>query len=102
MIKQYFNLWFCAYVVVKSSSETPEETIAVEKTEETDEKDTTATGKVRLKCNHCEKTFSNKQSKSMHIKVNCLILKFDVNFNVMNETLDSKVVHYMERNIPIF
>ncbi|XP_026726741.1 zinc finger protein 135-like [Trichoplusia ni] len=48
--------------------ETPEETIAVEKTEETDEKDTTATGKVRLKCNHCEKTFSNKQSKSMHIK----------------------------------
>lgn len=30
---------------------------------------TTPAGKVRLKCNHCDKTFSNKQSKSLHIKV---------------------------------
>ncbi|XP_075992743.1 uncharacterized protein LOC142987689 [Anticarsia gemmatalis] len=28
----------------------------------------TKSGKPRLKCNHCEKTFSNKQSKSLHIR----------------------------------
>uniref|UniRef100_A0A2H1V658 SFRICE_004289 n=1 Tax=Spodoptera frugiperda TaxID=7108 RepID=A0A2H1V658_SPOFR len=42
--------------------------IATEKSDEVDQVVTTPSGKPRLKCPHCDKTFSSKQSKSLHIK----------------------------------
>ncbi|KAF9415111.1 hypothetical protein HW555_007145 [Spodoptera exigua] len=39
-----------------------------EKSDEVDQVVTTPSGKPRLKCPHCDKTFSSKQSKSLHIK----------------------------------
>ncbi|XP_053603404.1 zinc finger and SCAN domain-containing protein 2-like isoform X2 [Plodia interpunctella] len=42
--------------------------ITPEKNEQNEQGKAGTAAKPRLKCNHCDKTFSNKQSKSMHIK----------------------------------
>ncbi|KAJ8726643.1 hypothetical protein PYW07_001341 [Mythimna separata] len=54
-------------VVVKIDDATPD--AATEKSDEVEQLvETTPSGKPRLKCNHCDKTFGSKQSKSLHIK----------------------------------
>uniref|UniRef100_A0A2A4JHE2 Uncharacterized protein n=2 Tax=Noctuidae TaxID=7100 RepID=A0A2A4JHE2_HELVI len=48
--------------------ETTPEAIVTEKSDEVEQVEASPSGKPRLKCNHCDKTFSSKQSKSLHIK----------------------------------
>ncbi|GBP56745.1 Zinc finger protein 14 [Eumeta japonica] len=52
-----------AVEVIKTSTKAEEATV-----NETVKEAATDTGKQKLKCNHCDKLFSNKQSKSMHMK----------------------------------
>ncbi|PZC86000.1 hypothetical protein B5X24_HaOG214365 [Helicoverpa armigera] len=52
---------------VKTVETTPSATVT-EKSDGVEPVEASPSGKPRLKCNHCEKTFSSKQSKSLHIK----------------------------------
>ncbi|XP_047041654.1 zinc finger protein 354A-like [Helicoverpa zea] len=52
---------------VKTVETTPS-AIVTEKSDGVEQVEASPSGKPRLKCNHCEKTFSSKQSKSLHIK----------------------------------